>query len=185
MIALYLHRAGDKTVPGLIVEGMRQTAFRNPNLGMYWKSDYGYFWYQLPIETQALMIEVFSELTQDEDSVDEMKMWLLLNKQTNNWKTTKATSSAIYALLLQGGAMNLETVYPDITLGGKKLDIPSLKPEPGAGYFKTTYSGKEISKEMQEVKVRNNSRVVNWGGAYYQYFEQLDKIGTFKGTPSL
>ncbi len=183
MIALYLHRAGDKTVPGLIVEGMRQTAFRNPILGMYWKSDYGYFWYQLPIETQALMIEVFSELTQDADSVDEMKMWLLLNKQTNNWKTTKATSSAIYALLLQGGAMNLETVYPDITLGGKKLDIPSLKPEPGTGYFKATYSGKEISKEMQEVKVRNNSRVINWGGAYYQYFEQLDKIGTFKGTP--
>ncbi len=183
MIALYLHRTGETTVPGLIVEGMRQTAFRNPNLGMYWKSDYGYFWYQLPIETQALMIEVFSELTKDTDSIDEMKMWLLLNKQTNNWKTTKATSAAIYALLLQGGVMNLETVYPDITLGGKKLDIPSLKPEPGTGYFKTAYSGNEIRKEMAEVKVKNNSKVVNWGAAYYQYFEQLDKIGTFKGTP--
>jgi hypothetical protein len=64
----------------------------------------------LPTETQAMMIEVFAELTNETDLIDEMKLWLLTNKQTNNWNTTKATSSAIYALLINGGVMNLETV---------------------------------------------------------------------------
>ncbi|MBK6373832.1 MAG: hypothetical protein IPF67_11825 [Saprospiraceae bacterium] len=96
MMALYLSRGGDKVTPNLIVEGLRQTAYRNEKLGMYWNSNSGYFWYELPIESQALMIEVFAELTKDQESIDEMKMWLLLNKQTVNWKTTKATSSYIY-----------------------------------------------------------------------------------------
>jgi uncharacterized protein YfaS (alpha-2-macroglobulin family) len=183
MMALYLSRGGDKVTPNLIVEGLRQTAYRNEKLGMYWNSNSGYFWYELPIESQALMIEVFAELTKDQESIDEMKMWLLLNKQTVNWKTTKATSAAIYALLLNGGIMTLETVYPNMEIGGKKLDIQALRPEEGTGYFKTSYDGKDIKPEMATIKVKNNSQVVNWGGAYYQYFEQMDKIQTFKATP--
>lgn len=183
MIALYLSRGGEKNVPGLIVEGLRQTAYRNDQIGMYWNAPRGYFWYELPIESQALMIEVFSELTKDQDSIDEMKIWLLLNKQTNSWNTTKGTSAAIYALLLNGGAMNLETVYPAMEIGGKRLDIAALKPEAGTGYFKTSYSGKDIKPEMSAIKVKNNAQVVNWGGAYYQYYEQMDKIQSFKATP--
>ncbi|MBK9552847.1 MAG: hypothetical protein IPO45_11835 [Saprospiraceae bacterium] len=183
MMALYLSRGGDKVTPNLIVEGLRQTAYRNEKLGMYWNSNSGYFWYELPIESQALMIEVFAELTKDQESIDEMKMWLLLNKQTVNWKTTKSTSAAIYALLLNGGIMTLETVYPNMEIGGKKLDIQALRPEEGTGYFKTSYDGKDIKPEMATIKVKNNSQVVNWGGAYYQYFEQMDKIQTFKATP--
>ena len=70
---------------------------------MYWKENSGgWFWHQAPIETQALLIEAFSEISKDTKTVDDLKTWLLKNKQTNNWRTTKATAEACYALLLQG-----------------------------------------------------------------------------------
>jgi hypothetical protein len=68
---------------------------------MYWKDQgYGYswFWWQAPIETQALLIEAFTEVGRDPKTVDDLKTWLLKNKQTNNWRTSKATADACYAL---------------------------------------------------------------------------------------
>ena len=70
---------------------------------MYWKDVRGgYYWYQAPIETQAVLIEAFSEITKNEAAVNDMKTWLLKNKQTNSWTTGKATADACYALLMHG-----------------------------------------------------------------------------------
>ena len=38
----------------------------NEEMGMYWKEmTGGYYWYQAPIETQSLLIETFTEVTND------------------------------------------------------------------------------------------------------------------------
>ena len=103
MIALALFRTGDTKTPAAILKSLKETCINNEELGMYWKENSGgWFWHQAPIETQALLIEAFSEIAKDNKTVDDLKTWLLKNKQTNNWKTTKATAEACYALLLQG-----------------------------------------------------------------------------------
>ena len=70
---------------------------------MYWKSvTNGFYWQEAPVETQSLMVEVFQELQADTKSIDQMKYWLLQQKRTSQWSTTKATADACYALLLSG-----------------------------------------------------------------------------------
>ncbi len=107
MIALALHRDG-KPKSGIQVEhkiiaSLKENAILHDELGMYWKDNRGgYYWYQAPIETQALLIEAFDEVANDKESVEAMKVWLLKQKQTQDWKTTKATTEACYALLLRG-----------------------------------------------------------------------------------
>jgi uncharacterized protein YfaS (alpha-2-macroglobulin family) len=151
-------------------------------LGMYWKDMMnGYYWYQAPIETQALLIEAFGEIAKDVASVDEMKIWLLKQKQTQDWKTTKATTEACYALLLQGTDWLADSKLAEVTVGKEKITEESLKmkgiqPDAGTGYFKTSWSGSEITPEMGKITVKNPNNVVAWGGMYWQYFEQLDKI---------
>src|SRR5205085_8828793 len=89
-------------------------------LGMYWKDmKGGYYWFEAPVETQALVIEAFSEITTDNDAVAAMKTWLLKNKQTNNWKTSKATAEACYALLMNGENWITEEVPVSIHMGDK------------------------------------------------------------------
>ncbi|MEY3443479.1 MAG: hypothetical protein RLZZ519_1760, partial [Bacteroidota bacterium] len=162
------------------VKSLKEFSFRDPEMGMYWKADgNGMYWYQAPIETQALLIEVFDEVADDQESVEEMRIWLLKQKQTQDWKTTKATAEACYALLLKGSDFLSQSKLADITIGGKKLEPakdPQLKVEAGTGYFKTSWSGNQITPEMSKVQVKNNNQVVAWGAVYWQYFEQLDKI---------
>ncbi len=184
MIALALQRfdKGGNT-PKDIVKSLKERSLNNEELGMYWKYNTGYYWYQLPIETHSLMIEVFDEVAKDEKAVDDLKVWLLKNKQTTNWKTTKATSSAVYALLRRGDNWLLEDQPVKITLGDKVIDQSKLQTEAGTGYFKTSWGGEEIKNNMSNIKVENPNKVVAWGALYWQYFEQLDKIETFEETP--
>jgi len=108
-----------------------------------------------------------------------MKIWLLKQKQVQDWKTTKATAEACYALLLRGSDWLADTKMPDIKIGGEMLDLlnnPEIHIEVGTGYFKTSWKGEEIKPEMGEVTVTNNNNVVAWGSLYWQYYEQLDKI---------
>jgi hypothetical protein len=144
----------------------------------------GWFWYEAPIETQALLIEAFQEIGKDTKTVDDLKTWLLKNKQTNNWKTTKATAEACYALMLQGSDwLTTETVV-EIKLGNTTIKSSDDKQEAGTGYFKKTIDGEKVNPGMGNINVTikplNNQTnpTTSWGGIYWQYFENLDKITT-------
>ncbi len=179
MIALALYRMYDAKTAKAIIKSIIENAVFNDEMGMYFKEEWGWWWYQAPIETQALLIEAVDEIVKDQESVDLMKVWLLKQKQVQDWKTTKATAEACYALLLRGSDWLADTKMPDIKIGGQMLDLlnnPEIHIEAGTGYFKTSWKGEEIKPEMGEVTVTNNNNVVAWGSLYWQYYEQLDKI---------
>ncbi len=180
LIALALYRDDKKVTPGKIIASLRERALHDEELGMWWKNDnWGWFWYQAPIETQSLLIEAFNDIAKDTDSVDELRTWLLKQKQTTNWKTTKATAEACYALLLSGTEWLDTEQLAEIIVGGKIIDptqLDDVKVEAGTGYFKTSWQRDEIKPEMANVTVINPNRVSAWGSLYWQYFENLDKI---------
>ncbi len=180
MIALAFHRSGNDKLAKKTIASLSNRATRSEELGMYWTNNqYGYFWHQAPIETQSLLIEAFTEITNDIAAVEEMKIWLLRNKQTNDWKTTKATVSACYALLLRGVDLLSQTKLLSVSLGNKPLEtLTGFKEEAGTGYVKTVFKQDEIKPEFGEIKVKNPNEGIAWGAAYWQYFEQLDKITT-------
>ncbi|MCP4520903.1 MAG: hypothetical protein GY827_04290 [Cytophagales bacterium] len=187
MIALTLDRNKVEKIPQLIVRGLQENSLYSEEMGMYWKETYGYYWYQAPIETHALMIEVFDEVAKDPKAVENLKIWLLKNKQTNDWKTTKATVEACYVLLSKGSDWLANNELPSIEVGNYEIAYKgqaqktkktpqNVTVEAGTGYFKTTWEGKEVDKSMGEIKVKNPNASIAWGGVYWQYFEQLDKI---------
>ncbi len=180
LIALALHRFEKPVTPAKVIASLRERALHDEELGMWWKyDDTPWFWYQAPIETQSLLIEAFHDIVADTLSIDAMRTWLLKNKQTNHWKTTKATAEACYALLISGTEWLVETALATIQLGGETLEpakMDGVQIEVGTGYFKTSWQGGEIKPKMAEVAVTNPNRVSSWGSLYWQYFEDLDKI---------
>ncbi len=181
MIALEAKRFGIKALPEQIMASIKERAIVHEELGMYWKDNvWGYYWYQAPIETQALLIEAFDEVTNDAASVEEAKVWLLKQKQTTDWKTTKATTEAVYALLLRGADLLANDEQVEVKVNGKVIDPAALgaKVEAGTGYFKTSWAPEAIVPEMGNVSVTRKTEGVSWGAMYWQYFEDLDKITT-------
>lgn len=184
MIALALYRTGDHEVPALILKSLSQRALRSGEMGMYWAREAGFHWYQAPVETQAMMVEAFDEIGPDRQAVEEMKVWLLKQKQTQSWKSSRATLEACYALLLRGTSLLNPSHTPDedalVIRVGKETVNPAklmdIRKEPGTGYFRLTWNGGEITPEMGRVSISKNGDGVAWGALYWQYFEELDRI---------
>lgn len=183
-IALVHYRKGNQSFAKAIMKSLEENSIDSEELGMYWKENTsGYYYYQSQIETQALLIEAFSEIIQDETIVESLKVWLLKHKQTNRWKTTKATTEAVYALLLNGQDWLSMNELVDVSLGEENI-LPKKKEElsieAGSGYFKTSWKGNEVSPSMGKVTVTAKNKSTTWGGLYWQYFEDLDKITSAK-----
>ena len=179
MIALTLQRYGKADITAHIERSLLETAQSSDELGMYWaKNQLGYYWYESPIETQSLLIELFTEAGDNAKAVDEMKIWLLRNKQTNNWQTTKATAAACYALLLKGSNLLADTGTTSIKLNGKPLSElkPDVKADAGTGYLKTSWVDEQVKPVLGKVQIKNNGSIVSWGALHWQYLENLDKI---------
>jgi Large extracellular alpha-helical protein len=179
-LALAFHRVGDKETAAGIIASLRETAINTSTLGMYWKSmPNGYWWYEAPIEAQSLLIETFAEVAGDTRAVDDLRVWLLKQKQTQAWNTTKATADAIYALLLRG--TDWLAAEPAVTIKLGKTTIRSAKEqtEAGTGYFKKHFGAMEISPDMGHISVKVDqpkNEGIAWGAVYWQYFEDLDNI---------
>ncbi|HRS54722.1 MAG TPA: hypothetical protein P5250_08465, partial [Bacteroidales bacterium] len=185
-LALYRNNNNNKTSKD-IIKSLKEKALYSESMGMYWQeiSNNRYYWYSAPIETQALLIEAFDEITNDTMSIEKMKIWLLKQKQTQNWKTTKATTEACYALLLKGKDPLANTDIVEMYVG-KELIEPytneNVTTEAGTGYYKTSWNGNEITPDMSKITITKKDEGIGWGAAYWQYFEQLDKI-SYAETP--
>jgi len=187
LIALVLHRNEDAKTAKVIIEALNEQAVYSEDNGMYWKENSkSWYWYKSPIETQALLIEAFTEIGGDDKKIELLKQWLLKNKQINKWSSTKATTEAIYALLMHGNNWLDISDNTVISIGDEKIKTEKLEAtekEAGTGYIKVNWKEEEIDSKMASVKVDNRSNVAGFGGVYWQYFEDLDKVTSSKETP--
>ena len=190
LMALISHRNGHLKTCTRILKSLKEQSITSNALGMYWKANTNsWHWYQAPIETQSLLIEAYAEAghtihnnTENTKTIDQLKTWLLKNKQTNRWKSTKATTKAIYALLLQGSDW-LESNTPVEVIVGNKNVTPTTNlstVEAGTGYYKKSWNPKEIKPSMSQITLSKKDKGIAWGSLYWQYFEDLENITAAK-----
>jgi hypothetical protein len=192
-----LANAFNDSTPLDIMKSLKERSVTDPEMGRFWRDDeLSWWWYQAPIETQALLIEAFGEVAHDDATVEECKVWLLKQKQTQDWKTTKATADAIYALLLRGRNLlasdklvEVKLGDVDITPGAKRAGTlnpqPSTlnRPEPGTGFYERRFTGPEIKPAMGRITVKKLDEGVAWGSVHWQYLEDMTKVTPYAGTP--
>ena len=186
LLALVFQRNGDVNLAREMVERIRQKALYSDEMGMYWRDNQaGWFYYQRPVETQALLIETFREvMPQDTHSVAQMQQWLLKQKQTTRWSSDIATLRAIQALMPtkvgEKSDFGRSTSSDRIVVQGKAMVDTLAVPKANAGYMRHTYRSDSLaqmsaSRSISTTIVRDN-KGISWGALYYQYTEQMDKV---------
>lgn len=187
MIALITYRNKDEQwAIQQIVPSLLENSINDPQKGMFWKTTYTRSWFQSPVTHQSMMISCFEEINLEEKkytrAINAMRTWLLLNKQTNNWKTDIATADACYALLLNGSNWLNDKRSVQIDLGKYNINSATQKNIAGSGYLKVNINPELVVPEMGHITVRvganhqAQSGQPSYGGVYWQYFEELDKI---------
>jgi len=166
-----------------IVESLKERMVKDEKLGYYWNDLAGYYWYNADVEKQAFMIDLFELTNQDQTLIDGLKLWLLKNKQTNSWKTSKATASAVYAFMKDRG--NDIAVAGDVKISLPQLNevVKNQNPKTDNLIIRKEWSANKVTSKLEEVKIENNNNHVTWGASYWQYFEDLDKVESYTGTP--
>ena len=151
-------------------------------MGMFWRDEeLSWWWYRAPIETQALMIEAFDEVMGDAKAVEGCKVWLLKQKQTQDWKTTKATADAVYGLLLRGTDLLASDALVEVALDGKWIRPENV--EAGTGFYEKRFSPAEITAGQGRVTVKKTDDGVSWGSLHWQYMEDMTRVTPFAGNP--
>jgi uncharacterized protein YfaS (alpha-2-macroglobulin family) len=174
-LALALHRFGDTATAQKIMRSMKERSQVDEELGRFWSElELSWWWYRAPIETQAVMIEAFDEVMNDQAAVEECKVWLLKQKQTQDWKTTKATADAVYGLMQRGADLLASDAVVEVSLGGQVAKPEKV--EAGTGFYEKRFAPSEIKPEMGNVVVTKTDKGIAWGGLHWQYMEDISKI---------
>ncbi len=181
-LALALQRFGDVATAQAIVRSLKERSITDDELGMYWRdTESSWWWYDAPIETQAMMIEAFDEVAHDAKAVEDCRVWLLKQKQTQDWRTTKATADAAYGLLLHGSNLLASDELVRVALGG--MEIKPQNVEAGTGFYEQKYVRDEIKPDMGHITVTKTDDGVSWGSVHWQYLEDMAKVTPHEGTP--
>jgi len=182
-VALALARLGDDETARLITRSLRENAATNEETGMSWRDDgtENWWWWQAPIETQAMMIEAFREIDHDAKAVEDCQVWLIKQMQVRDWRTTKATADAIHALLMGGRDLLGSDTLLQVSLGGAPVKPEAV--EPGTGFYEARFAGSSIKPEMGAIRLTKTDPGVAWASIHWQYLEDLAKITEHNATP--
>ena len=185
MAGLYFNRVNDEKYTKIIISSLRDRAKNDSDKGMYFpENNGGYYWNQAKIETQALIIEFFADVEAQNAEIDALRSWLILQKRSNSWESTKATALATYALLLNGTDYLADHEDPTIKVGKEEIVFTEtnktnerfVKRSPGLGHFKTTWTGGEVYEELGNIEIEKSTATPSYGALYWAYFEDMSKI---------
>lgn len=183
--AIILEKAGKTAAARDFMASLQEYAVETKDMGMYYdtkKAVYSYSAYRIP--TQVAVIEAMELVSKNMKAVEQLKIWLLMQKRTQAWDSPMATVDAIYALLNRGTSLLDNQGDVRIVLGNKVLETATSAKTiaPGLGYVKETLTGKEITPNMKKITVEKKDAGVAWGAVYAQYLENMDKV-TQQGGP--
>ena len=172
--AIILQQAGKVAEAKLFMQSLMEYSVVTDEMGRYFdtpKARYSWFSYKIPTEVAAM--EAIQRITKDTKAIDEMKRWLLKQKQTQTWETLIATADAVYALMATGASDLLaNTGGVEITLGKEMIRTPV---DDAIGYIKKTVIGDVMN--IKKVRVDKEGTGMGWGAVYAQYLESMDQIG--------
>jgi TonB-dependent SusC/RagA subfamily outer membrane receptor len=178
--ALVLHRFNETETSKKILLSLKETAVTDKTFGMFWtENKSGHRWNESAVETQCLIIEAFAEIANDEKTIEDLKMWLLKNKISSSWKTTKATTESAYAMLIQGKSIDLKPNQVTFKFFDKAIDSQEnaeKQDDVNAGLVKMVWKANKVDSEKSNLLINNKSEQTGFGGFYWQYFEDLDQI---------
>ena len=171
--AIILQQAGKVAEAKLFMQSLMEYSVVTDEMGRYFdtpKARYSWFSYKIPTEVAAM--EAIQRITKDTKAIDEMKRWLLKQKQTQTWETPIATADAVYVLMATGTSDLLaNTGGVEITLGKEVIRTPA---DDAIGYIKKTVSGDVMN--IKKVRVDKEGAGMGWGAVYAQYLESMDQI---------
>ncbi|NND05367.1 MAG: hypothetical protein HKN87_03215 [Saprospiraceae bacterium] len=184
LLAIAFHRNNKEGAVELIIKSLRERMLEDGELGPHWKYSEGHHWYHAPIEAHVMLMEVFDEVESDHHLVESLKVWLINQKRTTRWSSTKSTTAAIRALASGPNDWFLETSeLPEVVVGERSLPLTSEAVGKQNLVVRHQIPVSSIRPTDGRVTMKNSGQRPIWGSVFWQYLEDLDKVSAANQTP--
>ena len=175
-LALLMLHMGDTAEAVSLANRIKESAHTSDDQGMYWLNNVsGYGWYQRPIETAALMVDVFADVLHDWESVSHIQQWILASKRGTAWRTDMATAAALRALTRQPVNTTLRQGTVTIKCNNQEIESGTIDVEKytdvSANYQPSTFN----------FQLNNSSPYPAWGALFHSHDTPIDSI-QYNGT---
>ena len=160
-----------------LIQSVCEYAVYTAEMGRYFDTPKArYSWNSYRIPTQVAAMEAIYRIAPDDRTLNEMKQWLLKQKQTQVWETPVATADAVYAFLcMNGNRLAASGDRMTAVIGQTRLETS----DEALGYTRQTYRGDET--RIPEIRFEKSGDGIGWGAVYAQYLEEMDKVQPAKG----
>lgn len=160
MAALLLSCEGYSEESLQIIESLRQYAIRTEHRGAYY-DNLGYRYSKL--STTAWVLMAFHEIAPSDGLVDELRQWLLIQRQAQNWGENSETLHVVYAILTTGSDWISEQSRSQVWIGAQQYD--PTKREELTGSYRIELNNAEGS----EIYIKTDGDNPWWGSVVSQY----------------
>lgn len=176
--AIILQKAGKAKEAHEIMASLKEYLTRTDDQGMFFDiADSPYSWNNLKVPAHVDVMEAFERVEGDAQIVEEMKIWLLKQKQVCQWNSPVATADAVYALLSNGADLLDNQGDVRIVLGNEIVETvtPSKTTVPGLGYIRKSFEDRK-TVDATKILVEKRDPGIAWGAVYAQFEENLDQV---------
>lgn len=177
--AVILQAAGRKANAEAFEASLKEHLVQEKTMGAHFAFNDGYYsWGMMPVTAHVAAMEALSRFDGNATIMEEMKRWLLKQKQTTQWNTPVASADAIYALLCNGRNWLADRGDVTLTLGRERLRTTdaSARPLQGLGYIKETYEEGSAALKARTLEVEKHDEGMAWGAVYAQYLSPVADV---------
>ena len=168
--ALALNRNGYQSTARAITESIRQFAITKPTLGTYWDNLQVGWRYFDKVAVTSTILQALNECDPRQQEIDNVRKWMLLMKQTNDWGSSSLAADAVYSLLSTGSQWLEHNTPAQITIGGTPLQLDKM--DEYLGYFRKTID----AQPGEEICISRNGNSPAWGAVYCQFKAPMTDI---------
>ena len=170
--AMTLYRNGYKKTARNIVESIRQFAIVKPSTGMYWDNlQTGLGWWEYDkVAYTSTILQAMNEVDPRQQEIDQVRKWMLLMKQSNDWGSYSLAADAVYSILSTGSQWLGHNPLPAITVAGQPVNLDKMAE--WLGYFRTSLPATTTGG----IVIDRNGNGPAWGAVYSQYKAPMTQI---------
>lgn len=177
--AVILQKAGRTTEANKFIASIKEHLVQTDERGAYFAfNEKPFLWGTQPVSVQVDAMEALRLAGGNDALVEEMKLWLLKQKQTISWNSSVATADAVYALLCQGADLLASRGDVRIVLGKTVIETltPAQTTVPGLGYIKESFSQDSPELRAKSIIVEKRDAGIAWGAVYAQYLSPISDV---------
>lgn len=178
VMATVMDAAGKKNEAKVLLQSVVEYMVSNEEMGSYfdtYKAGYSWCNYRIPAHVSAM--EAIMRLGENKEALlDDMRLWLLKQKQVQVWDTPISSVNAIYAFLADGGSRLDSTSVMTANVDGETITTP----DDAIGQVSVSLHGEEINN-VKAITVSRKGSGTGWASVYTQCLESMDKVKLYDG----